>query len=118
MAFGDHLLHTCTVQRADTSQVDAYRQTKRVWADLATGLACRLVERSQRVYSHERAQLLTVTTYALLLPAGSDVRPDDRITDVADGGAVLDAGPFKVASVLARRGRAEHHVSLVLERVT
>lgn len=117
MALGDHLLHTCAIQRADKAQRDAYQQAVPVWADLATGVACRLVERSQRVFDHERAQLVTVTTYTLLLPAGTDVRPDDRVTAVADNGALLDAGPFRIASVLRRRAMAEHHVSATLERV-
>ena len=117
MAYGDHLLHTCTVQRADKTQRDAYQQAQPVWADLATGVVCRLVERSQRVMDHERAQLVVVTTYTLLLPAGTDVQPDDRVTTVAENGALLDAGPFRIASVLRRRAWAEHHVSASLERV-
>lgn len=118
MAFGDHLLHTCTIQRADKTQMDAYQQAKPVWADLETGIACRLVERTQRIVNDERTQLTAVTAFTLLLPAGTDILEDDRVTDLADGGVVFDAGPYHVTAVLRRRAWAEHHVSVALERVT
>lgn len=119
MSLLDHLLHTCTIQRA-TKVDDRYKNSVKTWSDWATGVRCRLVYKGQRVVNvDERVQATVVTSYLLLLPAGTDVIPDDRITVVTEAnGTSVDAGPFRVAAVLPRNARAAHHVSLALERIS
>gem|GEM_PF-1599404 len=112
-----HLIHSCTVQRS-TSAPDAYRNARRIWSNHLTGVRCRLISKAQRVINRDQqAQLAVVTTYTLLLPRGTDIIPDDRVTMTATADDFADVGPFRVAAVLPRRSTALHHVSVALERV-
>jgi len=79
-------------------------------------MPCRLVIKSQTVYSQELQQFLVVTRYLGLLPAETDVREEDRLTDVVLETGALEAGPYRVLSLLPRVGRFRHHLSLSLEK--
>jgi len=117
MSLHAHLIHRCTIQRG-AKAITAYRNDARTWSDHLLDVPCRLVEKAQRVFSHERAQLVVVTTYTLLLPRETDVIPDDRITQITEGKTTVDAGPFTIKAVLTRRTRSPHHLSLALERAS
>lgn len=117
MSIESHLLHTCTIQRPTTTQQDGYGQAVKVWGAVAISVACRLVTKSQKILSDDRRQLLTVTVYKLLVGSATDVREDDRITELALESGV-EAVPYRVAAILPRRSRAIHHITLDLEKVS
>lgn len=113
MSLQAHLIHRCDIERA-TKLNDPYQNAKLSWTTQAEDVPCRLVASAQRIISTDRTQFTVVSTFKLLLPLGTDVIEDDRITNIVD----VDGGPFTVKAVLARRSRAVHHITLELERVT
>jgi hypothetical protein len=119
MGIGSHLIHTCDIERPEVYQ-DSYGEDKYRWPpDIPTHLSeqrCRLIIKAQRVADSALAERPVITTYKLLLPAGTDVRQGDRITNVEDEEEVVDAGPFSVDEVLKRRARAVRHITLRLEK--
>lgn len=116
MSVDSHLIHTCTIQRAQRV-LDEHNQDRRIWSDQRTGLRCRLVIKEQRVPLGELAERPVITTYLLMVPAYTDVRQGDQVVMVVDEAGMTEPGPFRIESVLPRRGRAQRHISLRLERV-
>ena len=115
MPIATHLIHLCTIQRS-TKTLDAYRNAVETWRDVAVGVQCRLVAKAQRVFSDELAQWFTLTTYTVLLPAGTDIQTADRVANVVYEDGSTDAGPFTVNAVLPRRGVGLHHISVQVTR--
>lgn len=115
MPISNHFIHRCNTQRAEQT-LDAYQNAVATWRDVNVEVPCRLVAKAQQVYSDVQAQFFTLTTYTVLLPAGTDILPEDRVTDVVLEDGTTDAGPFSVNAVLVRRGRAAHHVSVSVTR--
>lgn len=117
MSFADHLIHTCTIERATTTR-DAYNHDVEAWAPQLSGLRCRLVIGTQRVAFSELAEKPVITTYKVLVPAGTAVDEGDRVVNVIVEDGTIEAGPFRIDSVLPRRGAGLHHITLLLERTT
>jgi len=118
MSLAAHLAHRCVIQRA-TETTGPYGNARQVWADYLLDVPCRLIERAERVINSLTAEATVVTTYTLLVDGGVDIRERDRIDSVAfDDSGAETSGPFSVAAVLDRRGRALHHKSVALERVS
>ena len=118
MSLLDHLIHTCTLQRSTVTGQDRYQRDIVSWAAVDTDLRCRLIEKTQRAFSDALAQFIVVTGYTLLLTASADAREGDRITDVQLEDGAVQTGPFRVRSMLRRRARALHHLSLDLEVIS
>lgn len=116
MGVDSHMIHTCTLQRA-TIQKDDHGADVLVWTGMEPAVRCRLVIATQRSEISDFAERPIITTYKLLLPAYTDVQQGDRIVDVRDERGVVDAGPYRIESVLPRRGKAQKHISVLLERV-
>lgn len=116
MGIDQHLLHTCDVERAERTQ-DSYKAEKLTWQTLLTGVRCRLVVKAQRVSDTVLAEQPIVTSYRLFVPPGTDVRVNDRITNLVFEDATEDAGPYRIGEVLTRRARSARHVSLLLEKL-
>jgi hypothetical protein len=75
------------------------------------------VIKTQRVPDGALAERPVVTSYLLIIPGDVDVRQDDRIHTVMEqGGAIIDAGPFRIESALPRRAASVRHRSYQLER--
>ena len=115
MGVDSHLIMTCTTQRASTTK-DALNAEVKQWANLATGVRCRLVIKAQRPADTAFAERPVVTSHRLLVPAGTNIRQGDRIVNVIDEEGTTDAGPFTILEVMKRRARAVRHISLLLER--
>lgn len=115
MSIDSHLIHTCTTQRA-TTQSDAYKASKPAWSTLLSGLRCRLVYKAQRRVPDIIAEQPITTQYLLLVPAGTDIKPGDRVVNVVFEDGTTDAGPYRIEAVLPRRARAQRHISLQLEK--
>ncbi len=112
MAIGDHFIHQCTIDRPDET-LDAYGNADPVYRQIASGVACRLVEKDERVWSTELQESMVVTKYLLLLGAGVDVSERDRVA-VNDG---VSTRTFTIAARLKRNARGPHHISARLEIV-
>jgi len=115
MGIDSHLIHTCQTQRA-TTQPDAYHKSRQVWAAWLTTQRCRLVYKVQRRAPSDLAEQPITTQYLLLVPAGTDVKPGDRVVNVVFEDGTTDAGPYRIAMVLPRRAKAQRHISLQLEK--
>lgn len=117
MSFDSHLIHTCTVQRA-TLSLDQYRGQQRTYADYLTDVRCRLVVKSERIFSDVEVQLGRTTTYLLLVRPDVDVQEGDRITELVYEDKEQVAEHFTVREILKRRARSARHVALKLERAS
>lgn len=118
MSIASHFIHRCTRQRP-TITTDALGADVREWeSDQVSGIACRLVEKSQRVPLSELAERPVITTYTLLVAADADVQQGDRIVSVRDARTdeTVEAGPFTIESLVRRNARGPRHKSLQLER--
>lgn len=122
MPIANSLNQTCVIER-DANAVangptDAYHSPTRNYQPHLQDVRCRLVEKAQRVFDGATAESPVMTTYLLLLPAGTDARANvDRVTNVRDrAGQLIEAGPFRVTALVRRRGQALHHLSAALER--
>lgn len=124
MSIDSHLIHTCTIQRPTTPNRTSHRDAKPVWATQAIRVLCRLVIKAQRVADSATGERPIVTNYMLLLPADTDIRQGDRITQIIDERGVMELGNdnqtpaiYRVAAVMPRRASAQRHVSCQLDRV-
>lgn len=115
MSLAAHFLHKAVLQR-DMGTVDAYGVHQSAWQDLPP-VACRLVEKVQRIANDERTETVGFTTYTLLVGAEVEVNERMRVLKVVleDGSETL--GPFVIQAILKRRTRALMHKSLALGRV-
>jgi hypothetical protein len=114
MALADHFIHRCTIQRPYDEALDAYGNGTPVFRDVATDVACRLVEKAETQYDqqriiNERAEDVIVTRYTLLLAAGVDAQERDRV--------VVDGRTFTIEALARRNARAAHHVTARLRLV-
>lgn len=116
MGIDAYLIHTCKTQRPRIVQ-DEYNHNVEALDDWLLDQPCRLIIRTQRVALSELAEKPILTTYMLLLPPYADVAQGDRVVDVVYEDGTIEAGPFEIESVLPRRGRAERHRTVILERV-
>lgn len=110
------LIHKCAIQRVSSETKDGYGQ-KIPSYDQLPDTPCRLIIKSQRVASPSRG-LQVITTYKLLLPAGTDVRMKDVIASVLLEDGSDPMGPFEVESIKPRRDfQKQRLVSVDLEIV-
>lgn len=114
-AFSRALIHTCTIQRAATSRSASGDQLE-AWSDEYTSVACRFVQKQERVVAPDQS-LQMVERNLLLLKSDQDVTESDRVTDIELNGSTVDSGPFRIEALLQRHGSGLHHLSLTLERV-
>lgn len=119
MALRHYFIHTCDIQEYSTARL-ATGELAKTWANKSgqTAVDCRFVIKSEKVAS-EGTSGQVITTYLMLLPAGTDVANENRIANVRrkKGNALVDAGPFQIEQVLPRNAKTERHISLMLEKV-
>lgn len=116
MGVDSHFIHTCDVLRG-TATEDEYNEPATVYGAHLEDVRCRLVEKSEREADSESASNPLITTYLLLLPAGTDVTEHDQITNIVYEDGTTDARTFTVEAVTSRRARTVRHMSLQLERI-
>ena len=117
MSLDAHLRQTCVIVRETVVDEDAYGGPGAVVTTTVYQGNCRYVEKSERIFSTERSEVVVATRYMLMLPAtAGEVRELDRVESVTMDEVVI-AGPFKVSPVVARRGRALHHLVFDLEKL-
>lgn len=104
---------TCTIQRRTGATVDGYGHKAQTWASHLASLACWYWEFDDTETTGPDT-VRTVKKARLIVPAGTDVQPDDRVQTVTgvDGSAV--ASNLNVREVIEQLG----HTVLELEQVT
>jgi hypothetical protein len=115
MSIDSQLIHTCTMQRATTSQRRAQRRGEDL-GHVATNVRCRLVIKRPSASAIRPLPSGPSSPASLLVPARTDVQQGDRMITVVDEEGTVDSGPFAILEVMKRRGRAVKHISLLLER--
>lgn len=114
MSFLDHLIHTCSTQRA-TRPTGVYGQDRPTWNAHLSAVSCRLVIKTQSYIPGIEHEGAVVSSYKLFVPEGTDIKQGDRVDEVTDGEG-NSWGPFDIREVLPRRSRRTHHITLSLER--
>lgn len=120
MSLASNLRHRCTIQRPTITK-DDYDHDIESWSPPElerTDVHCRLKVDEERVPLSELAERPVVTVYRLLVGPRADVQQGDRIVDLVFEDGSTDAGPYRIESVLPRRSRRKHHITLKLEKVT
>jgi hypothetical protein len=110
MSLDDFLYQTCTISRPTASGAGRYNQTALENIVVATGVACRLVEKDIRMIDQRSGEYAWVQVTLLILPADADVEQDDEISiDDVDG-------VYVAKKRLQRKAmNAAHHMSVVVE---
>lgn len=118
MSFDSHLIHTCTILRNTETAEDRFGGPgTQSSVTVYTGV-CRLVEKQQRVYSSENAQLVAVTVYKLFLPVNALVQDHDLVSSIALEDGIELENAFVIKQFLNRRANVKRFISVDLERTT
>lgn len=118
MSISAHLIHSCTILRKTTTGEDVLGNATEGESTAATGVACRLVEKTKRVWSDEKQESMVLTVYKLLTGPGTDLQNRDVVTNVVLEDGTTRSERFVVKSLLARRGRSLKHNSAELETIS
>lgn len=116
MSLASNLRHRCTIQRS-TPTPDDYGEDVPAWVAHLTGVHCRLKVDEERVPFSELAERPVVTVYRLMVGPRTDVQQGDRVVNVTFPDGAIDAGPYRIESVLPRRSNRKRHITLKLEKV-
>ena len=102
---------TCTIRRA-SEEADGRGGTTKTWSDQETGVACRLASASLGRTEAERLvddRLRHATIWMLTLPAGTDLRHEDRV--------LIDSDTYEVVALGVTGGYATACRALVVRIV-
>ncbi|KPL89992.1 hypothetical protein SE18_08535 [Herpetosiphon geysericola] len=113
MAIDAHFNHRCEVQRAETTQ-DDYNTDILTWKTHLTDVACRLVIKEERVQRTDDAERAVITTYALMVRAGTDIQHGDRIVNLVIDG-VATTGGYRIDQIKPRRAASQRHITCTVE---
>jgi len=109
----DRLLVERAVLERDTARRDAYgAETTPDWQPLAT-VRCKVWwwPQTQRGPAREfvdTSRTVEVGDGGIMLPAGTDVTPEDRVAHVTDAaGNTIHTGPFAITAVIEQDGHIE-----------
>lgn len=122
MLLGDWLNQTCVVTPRGDTTVDGDNQPVPTYPTPTTGVRCRLMELTDEELLNARVGGATLYTDALLVPINAPVARRAMVTAIAgtdaDGNPVaIDAGPFEVHDVRARRSTVHEFSRALLRRV-
>lgn len=110
MSFDSFLNQNCTIVRPTKTGLDRYNANAYSDSTVASGVRCRLIEKSVKVMDAKTSEYTWVKAKVLLLPSGTDVKPKDEVT--------VDSVEYRIVQPLVRqRGNAQHHVSCVVEAI-
>ena len=119
--YTDLLTDTCTIRRATMGTTrDPYGNFVPTWANLATGVVCRLDEAGgpwsaagRETYTDKN---ITVADYMLCLKWDQDITERDRVTAVVRDGITVVNNECEVILVSLAAGEV-HHKEALLARV-
>jgi hypothetical protein len=118
MSLDSLLLHTCTIENPATGALNAYNNETRQYGVPVTGVRCRLVEKSERVWSNELQEAVIQTVYLLLLPRDTVIEEHAKISLVTLEDRTTISDVFEVDELLTRRGMSAHHKTAMLKRIS
>lgn len=118
MSLDSHLIHTCTIGPAASGTVNVYNNPAKAYGTPVTGVRCRLIEDSERVWSDERQESVIQSVYKLMVKADTAIGERSKVSLVTleDGTTINDT--FIVTELFVRRGRNSHHKTATLERIS
>jgi len=104
----NYLNQTCTINRPTAGSVDRYNANTFSSTAVASGVRCRVVEKSVKLLNPQTGEYTWVKASVLLLPAGTNVETKDE--------AVVDGVTYRIKQLMLRQRRnAAHHISCVVE---
>lgn len=106
MSFSTWLNTTCTIRRFTEGAADDYGQPAKSWANLATGVLCRLEPTSGKEIWIDKQ--LVISNFTLFLLPAQDVTEKDEI--------VLGGETYNVLLVSDAAGHG-HHQELALQAI-
>lgn len=110
-----NLRHRCTLERNESAGVgeDGWENTP-VWQPHLADLPCLSWAAGGRETVTGKESIVALDDVMLILPLGTDVTADDRVSFVSYRGDTLLTGPFGIRAINLRRD----HIELTLMRVT
>lgn len=114
--FKKHLIHTAAIRRVTRTQNNEGELIES-WSTSGT-IYCRYVQKTHRM-ADEGAGYPMIKEHMLLCNQGEDVTTEDRVGNIRwrTSGALVDAGPFDIDSLLERNTSGAHHISIQMEKV-
>lgn len=98
----NHLHHSCTIERPTIAD-DAFKQAGKTWAAIATGQRCRYVEKEEKGFSIESADINFMKSGLVFFPADADLEEGDRLSSMKlEDGTELPS-QFEIMGILKRR---------------
>lgn len=118
MGIANHFIHKCDIQRPSSSSDDAHGLSDESRSIVYSNVRFRLVEKRERNWKSDESESAVVTTYTGLFGPGVDLVERDELVNVTlENGVELDE-KFVIKSLLVRRSRAAHHLSVELQRIS
>jgi hypothetical protein len=108
--------HTCVIERFGGSALPTGEVLK-TWTPGGT-VDCRYIEEAERLANEVGGNQMWLQR-RLLLPPGTDVASQDRITNIIDKltQATLNTGPLEIRATLRRNSTLPRFMALELEQV-
>lgn len=118
MSLDSHLIHTCTIENPVSGGRNAYNNAVKTYGIPATGVRCRLVDTSERIWDDERQESVIHTVYKLIVLGNITINERAKVSLITleDGTTINDT--FVVTDLFVRRGRNPRHQVATLERVS
>ena len=112
-----HLIHNCVIERGSATRSTTSGEVAYVYTSQGS-FDCRYVERNERI-ADEGAALQMMEETRLMLPNGTDIQEQDRVTDITlkSSGSAIEPGPMYVEELIKRNSTGPHHIWVKLERI-
>ena len=120
MGIDSHFIHQCDIKRpmSGSGNENAHGLSDESAQFVDSGVRFRLIEKNERIWKSEESEAAVVTVYKGLFGPATDLQERDQLVNVVlEDGTTLDHY-FEIESVLPRRTRAAHHLSVELKRVS
>lgn len=122
MSLAQSMRQLCDVRRPTT--ISGRRNSKEYeWPTGADGLhleavRCRLKISQSRVMNDEDRTGQRISFYKIFVPAGTDIKKDDRIENLRERNGEPVGSLFFVEEIMPRRGSAQRHITIKLREVS
>ena len=119
MLLPQHLTATCTITARATTTTNADNQPVESFPTPVTGIACRLIDLTDKRIENGDEAGLGEYTDAILVPVGTVVAPFARVSAVVRtrDSVSIDPGPWTVLDVAQRETDGPEFLRLLLKRV-
>ena len=113
---GHVLSFTCDILRNSETGTDPLGEPRTSRTSVASGVACRPVEKKRSAYSDAQARFVTIVVKMVLLPPDCPIEEGDVVTNVTGPAGDVDTQEYTVKDVVGRIGSGgyRHHISAEL----